>query len=150
MRLDDPWFRPARHVAFRAHIREIPMKKYMTAIVALAAATSAFADEAADVRGLWRSADGSAKVRIAPCADAPVRLCAVVIADKPEPGERSAVGVVGMSDIVADGPKRWKGQYQNGDQRLPATLRMRAPDRIDMRVCVGLFCSTEQYVRDAG
>jgi uncharacterized protein (DUF2147 family) len=150
MRLNDRWPCPARRVARRVDIREIDMKHFMTAIVALAAATSAAADDGADVRGVWQSTGGTAKVRIAPCPDAPVRLCAVVIADKPEPGERSAVGAVGMSDIVADGPRRWKGQYFNGDQRLPATLRMRAPDRIDMRVCVGLFCSTEQYKRDAG
>lgn len=122
------------------------MKVHVTALLALVAANSAFAAEPAGLRGVWSAADGSARVRIAPCAATPERLCATVIADKPDPGERSAVGEIGMSDIIQDGANRWRGQYHHGAQRLPATLRLRG-DRIDMRVCVGLFCSTDQYLR---
>lgn len=131
----------------RRMLREFTMKTFLFAACALAATASAFASEASDLRGTWTSADGAATVRIAACPTAADRLCAVVVADKPEPGERSAVGEIGMSGIVADGQDRWRGQYHNGDQKLPATLRMRGADRIDMRVCVGLFCSTDQYRR---
>lgn len=123
------------------------MKLIAIALLASTIALSAVASEAPTIRGTWTAQDGAATVRIAACPTAPERLCAVVIADKPEPGERSAVGEIGMSDIVADGANRWRGQYQNGAQRLPATLRLRGADRIDMRVCVGLFCSTDQYRR---
>lgn len=131
----------------RRKLKEFTMKAFLFAASALAAATSAFASEATDLRGTWTAADGAATVRIAACPNAADRLCAVVIDDKPEPGARSAVGEIGMSGIVADGQNRWRGQYHNGDQKLPATLRMRGADRIDMRVCVGLFCSSEQYLR---
>jgi hypothetical protein len=56
MRLNDRWPCPARRVARRVDIREIDMKHFMTAIVALAAATSA-ADAAAAsafLRLRWR------------------------------------------------------------------------------------------------
>jgi uncharacterized protein (DUF2147 family) len=123
------------------------MKMYLFAVCALAAATSAFASEASDLRGTWTTADGAATVRIAACPNAADRLCAVVIGDKPEPGARSAVGEIGMSEIVPNGQNRWRGQYHNGEQKLPATLRMRGADRIDLRVCVGIFCSTDQFLR---
>jgi len=123
------------------------MKIIAIALVASTVAMSAVASEAPNLRGNWTAADGAATVRIDACKSASDRLCAVVIADKPDADAPSAVGEIGMSDIVADGPNRWRGQYHNGAQRLPATLRMRGADRIDMRVCVGLFCSTEQYRR---
>lgn len=123
------------------------MKLVAFAFLASTFAVSAIASEPPGLRGTWSAADGSAKVRIAPCPGADDRLCAIVIADKPEPGARSAVGEIGMSGIVPSGANRWRGQYHNGDQRLPATLRLRGADAIDMRVCVGLFCSTEQYRR---
>ncbi|MDX2234659.1 MAG: hypothetical protein NW200_09185 [Hyphomonadaceae bacterium] len=105
--------------------------------------------ESADLRGVWTAEDGSGAARIDVCERSVDRLCATVIAETPEPGAPSTIGSVVLSNLAPAGPSRWRGLYHTGTQNLPATIRARGADQVEMRVCVGIFCSTEKYRRTA-
>jgi uncharacterized protein (DUF2147 family) len=62
--------------------------------------------------GLWRVADGSAVIRVAPCGRA---VCGTVAAaPKPAPGEKSAVGRRILLNLRREG-NVWKGRIFNLD-----------------------------------
>ncbi len=125
------------------------MRTFAIATLLSLALAGAAAADTAGLHGVWTASDGSGAARIAPCADRPERLCATVIADTPEPGAPSSVGAVVLSNLAPAGAGRWRGLYHDGEQTLPVTLRARGADRIEMRVCVGVFCASEHYRRTA-
>lgn len=114
---------------------------------ALAFSGVALAQTAPSLSGLWAAADGTGSARLAPCAGDLNLMCATVVSDVPEPGQPSAVGQIVLRDLAPTGSGRWRGQYQNGSELLPATVRLRGKDSVEFKVCVAMFCSTERYNR---
>jgi uncharacterized protein (DUF2147 family) len=93
--------------------------------------------------GVWVEVNGPGMARIAPCADAPDRLCAMGLARR----TGAETGLV-MTGISADGANRWRGTYHDGNRKLPATLRLPQANRVDMKVCLFVICQTAHYARN--
>jgi uncharacterized protein (DUF2147 family) len=102
----------------------------------------------ADIKGDWILEDGSAVTRVAPCAREQTRLCATVIQEVLAPGDESSLGQVVVHDIRQTKPGQFSGQYQVGPQKLlPATIKVRGPNALEMKVCMSIFCDTIKLVR---
>lgn len=109
-------------------------------------AVDTWAQGASPIMGDWRAVDGSAVARVAPCRSGP-GLCATVIEERSAPGEEATLGQVMVRDLV---PSRdgWTGVYGSQGQNLQTRIRLRGPDRIEVRVCANaLFCETARYDR---
>lgn len=102
----------------------------------------------ADIKGDWILEDGSAVTRVAPCAREQSRLCATVIQEVLAPGDESSLGQVVVHDIRQTKPGQFSGQYQVGPQKLlPATIKVRGSNALEMKVCMSIFCDTIKLVR---
>lgn len=109
-------------------------------------AVDAVAQAPSPLLGDWRAEDGSATARVAPCRAGP-GLCATVVEERLEPGEPSALGKEIVTGVQ---PSRgaWTGLYDAGSRRLPARIRLLAPARIEMKVCLNpLLCETLRFQR---
>lgn len=101
-----------------------------------------------DIKGDWILEDGSAVTRVAPCAREQTRLCATVIQEVLAPGDESSLGQVVVHDIRQTKPGQFSGHYQVGPQKLlPATIKVRGPNALEMKVCMSIFCDTIKLVR---
>lgn len=115
-------------------------------ITALAfAAGQAHAAPASPLIGVWIEVNGPGMARIAPCPNVDGALCATGLARRAQ-GGTTDTGIV-LSDIRAAESNRWQGLHHQGKQRLPATLRLADADRVEMKVCLLLFCQTARYTR---
>jgi len=116
----------------------------------LVSTASQAASVVADIKGDWILEDGSAVTRVAPCAREQNRLCATVIQEVLAPGDESSLGQVVVHDIRQTKPGQFSGQYQVGPQKLlPATIKVRGSNALEMKICMSIFCETIKLVRKA-
>lgn len=113
-------------------------------VAAVLVASQALASPASPLVGVWIEVDGPGKARIAPCADAADRLCAIGLAQRA--GTTVETGLV-LSNIREAGISRWQGTYHDNKRHLPATLRLLDQRRVEMKVCVFILCQTATYTR---
>ena len=113
-------------------------------MLALAFALPALA--AQPIAGRWLTADGGAVVAIGPCGAA---LCGRIVKVLKVPAgadgaarARQAIGVMILSDLVADGDG-WKGNVVNPKTGKKYTARLtRAGAKLNVQGCVAVFCKT--------
>jgi uncharacterized protein (DUF2147 family) len=118
------------------------IRHMLSAALLLNVASVAIAQSASPLAGTWRTDDGSATVRIAPC---PNRngLCGTVIADTPEPGVPSLVNQMVLRDSQPQRGNEWRGTYFVDGQSMRARIRMPSQNRATFRVCaMGILCET--------
>jgi uncharacterized protein (DUF2147 family) len=101
---------------------------------------------ASPLLGIWIEDNGPGAARIAPCTEAPQRLCATGY-DRLPNGKIGRKGAVVLRDLQPDGKNRWRGTYLDGDRKLPATVRLVANGKVTMRVCLLVLCQTATYAR---
>ena len=145
---------PKKQKATRPHLPYAERKvrsgltKALVAPLVLVSAASQASPAVSDIKGDWVLDDGSAVARVAPCAYAPSRLCAIVIQEVLAPGEESALNQIVVRDIRPTKQGQFSGHYQIGPQKtLPATIKIRSATVLEMKVCMGIFCDTIKLVR---
>lgn len=145
---------PKKQKATRPHLPYAERKvrsgltKALVAPLVLVSAASQASPAVSDIKGDWVLDDGNAVARVAPCAYAPSRLCAIVIQEVLAPGEESALNQVVVRDIRPTKLGQFSGQYQIGPQKtLPATIKIRSATVLEMKICMGIFCDTIKLVR---
>lgn len=137
------------------------------ALAVLAAAAFATAAAAADpVQGVWRTPEGDAKVKVAPCADK-ASLCGTVVwlkapLDKngkpvtdmanPDPALRSrpVVGLVLIRDFKPAAAGRWTGGkiYDPKTGKTYASKLSANPDgTLKVEGCVSIACQAFTWTR---
>lgn len=113
---------------------------------------------AADPIGEWLVADGSAQIRIEPCADALWGVLSWVRepgfdSQNPDPAKRSRsiVGVPILRAMKAVNPNRWEGEVYNAKngKMYSASIALQSDDILKIEGCVlgGLFCGGENWTR---
>jgi len=109
--------------------------------------------------GEWLVADGTARIRIAPCGKV---LCGNVTWTKAPPGpdvnnpdpekrSRPLLGVEVLSGMAPAGPNRWKGSVYNAQngKTYDAVISLQSADVLKIEGCVlgGLLCGGENWTR---
>lgn len=121
----------------------------MLMMMPLLLATAPVAQALSPLIGTWTEINGPGAARIAACAKAPDRFCAVGLARRTSDGAaRVETGTV-LSDVAVTGLNQWRGTYHDGKRLLPATLRMIDRDVVEMKVCIFVLCQSARYRRDA-
>lgn len=95
--------------------------------------------------GVWVEVNGPGMARIEPCSGSVNMLCATGLDRRPA-GRLVETGLV-LSQVRPDGAARWRGTYHDGTRKLPATLRLTSPQKVQMRVCLFVICQTATYAR---
>jgi hypothetical protein len=122
---------------------------YRLSAYAIAAAlfplSSATANEAFP-SGMWRDADRTLVISIAPCAAEAGSFCGSIIEDnRPGPAANP------QGHHLVRGLKKeragWKGKLVDGGTQLNFTMRPQAGDSAQIRFCFGVVCDTETWQR---
>ena len=134
------------------------MKNPILGVIFLACLGSPAVAAAVDPTGEWLVADGTARIRIEPCADA---LWGVIAwtenpgmdENNPNPAMRSR-SVIGMPILLSMKkvePNRWDGEVYNAENGKTYTSRISLVKadvlRIDGCILGGLFCGGENWTR---
>jgi uncharacterized protein (DUF2147 family) len=140
---------------------------FMVAILtALLGAAPADAQTGGDVRGIWLTQAGDAKVRVNKCG---AGICGVVVwlrdpidpatgkpqvDDKnknPALAKRPIIGLPLFRDMRAAGPNKWSGEIYNADDggTYASNISVAGPDSLKVEGCVGGFCGGETWTRSA-
>ena len=111
---------------------------------------------AADPAGNWRVADGTAVVRIAPCAEA---YCGTIAwtsqpgtdEHNPDPSKRDRP-IVGTQILLAMKPasgNRWDGEIYNPEngKTYSGRIILTSPDVLRIEGCLLFFCGGENWTR---
>ena len=135
------------------------MKNPILAVIFLACLTSpAAAAPAVDPTGEWLVADGTARIRIEPCADT---LWGVIAwtenpgkdENNPNPAmrDRPVIGMPILLSMKKVEPNRWDGEVYNAENGKTYTSRISLVKadvlRIDGCILGGLFCGGENWTR---
>jgi len=105
----------------------------------------------ADLQGTWREAAQGHTIEIAPCAERAETLCARVLADHPERGQKSRAGAVVARALTATQAQQWSGEFLGpGGQRFPLQIMLADTERLTYKVCVlPRLCNGGAYTRVA-
>ena len=126
--------------------------------------------EAASPEGEWVTEGGKARVRIAPCAAEPARLCGTITwsyrpAGVPEgplldrrnqdPALRSRpiVGLPLLEGLAPTGQGSWGGGTiydPEGGKTYKARLSLKGPDTLEVEGCILFFCRGQDWARYKG
>jgi uncharacterized protein (DUF2147 family) len=130
-------------------------KVYLAAVLfAFMCGTAAAADPA----GEWLVKDGSARIRIEPCANGLWGFISWVREPgtdhkNPDPAKRtrSIIGVPILRSMTPVKPNRWEGEVYNADngKMYSASIALVSDDVLKIEGCVlgGLFCGGENWTR---
>lgn len=113
---------------------------------------------AADPLGEWLVANGGARIRIEPCADALWGVISWVRApgtdsQNPNPGkrDRSMVGVPILRNMKPVGANKWQGEIYNSEngKKYSGSVTLVSDDVLKIEGCVlgGIFCGGENWTR---
>lgn len=131
---------------------------------ALLAATSAFAQGAAEPSGVWQTQAGDARVKISKCSGG---ICGVIVSlrepidpatgkpqvdDKnPNPAlkKRPMLGLPLFSAMQPVAANKWSGQIYNADDggTYASSISVAGPDTLRVEGCVGALCGGETWTR---
>lgn len=134
-------------------------KNWIGMLAALALCGFAGSASAGEPTGFWLVADGNARIRIGPCADAYWGVIDWAVKPQeldihnPDPAKRNrtVVGIPILLAMKASGPDEWSGEVynaQNGKTYM-AKISLLNPDELKITGCVlgGLFCGGETWAR---
>jgi uncharacterized protein (DUF2147 family) len=102
---------------------------------------------AQSLEGTWAEIDGPGAARLMPCPGQPETICGYALARAGDGGISTKLGGRVLEAIAPAGSSRWKGRYVDDGRNLPATLTLKAADRVDMKVCLAIVCQTARYRR---
>ena len=131
---------------------------------ALLAASSAFAQGAAEPSGVWQTQAGDARVKISKCSGG---ICGVIVSlrepidpatgkpqvdDKnPNPAlkKRPMLGLPLFSAMQPVAANKWSGQIYNADDggTYASSISVAGPDTLRVEGCVGALCGGETWTR---
>ena len=131
---------------------------------ALLAATSAFAQGAAEPSGVWQTQAGDARVKISKCSGG---ICGVIVSLKepidpatgkpqvddknPNPAlkKRPMLGLPLFSAMQPVAANKWSGQIYNADDggTYASSISVAGPDTLRVEGCVGALCGGETWTR---
>ena len=131
---------------------------------ALLAATSAFAQGAAEPSGVWQTQAGDARVKISKCSGG---ICGVIVSlrepidpatgkpqvdDKnPNPAlkKRPMLGLPLFSAMQPVAANKWSGQIYNADDggTYASSVSVAGPNTLRVDGCVGALCGGETWTR---
>lgn len=134
----------------------------LTVALALTAAAPAFAAD--PVEGEWLTQSGSGKVKIAPCAGKPERLCGVIVwlkdpADaaakdthNPDPAQktRSLMGLPMIWGFKQAAPGKWTGGriYDPGaGKTYDSKISVNANGTLKVEGCILMVCQAQTWKR---
>jgi uncharacterized protein (DUF2147 family) len=100
--------------------------------------TTAWADPAGSLTGVWQQDDQSTTLRIAPCGNRG-ELCATVIAERLATGDPSSLNKVVAREIRPVGKRSWKGKMLTDGQAFAATAKLVGNDRMNLKICAMPF-----------
>lgn len=133
------------------------MRKLCLAVALIASACGAA--WAAEPSGEWQVRDGSARIRIEPCANALwgiiswTRYPGGTDSQNPDPAKRSRsiIGVPILRNMKQIGPGRWEGQVYDArsGKIYSANMTLVNDDVLRVEGCVlgGVFCDGENWTR---
>jgi uncharacterized protein (DUF2147 family) len=119
--------------------------------------------QAASVVGDWRTADGLANVRIAPCGE---KLCGTIdwlkhpndkitglprkdpLNPDPKLRDRPLLGLPLLRDFVAAGPDHWSGGTiydPDSGKTYDSKMTLRADGALKVEGCVVIFCRAQVW-----
>lgn len=137
---------PGRHLLLALLRGPAPAATLLLLAIGASAAAEAEAATPSPLVGTWTEIDGPGAARIAPCATAPERLCAIGLERRAGSTDRVEGGIV-LSDIAVSGTNAWRGRYHDGRRRYAASLRLLGPATVEMKVCVLFICQSARYGR---
>ena len=131
---------------------------------AFLAATSAFAQGAAEPSGVWQTQAGDARVKISKCGGG---ICGVIVSLKepidpatgkpqvddknPNPAlkKRPMLGLPLFSAMQPVAANKWSGQIYNADDggTYASSISVAGPDTLRVEGCVGALCGGETWTR---
>ena len=141
------------------------MRRFSIGFAALTVASTMMAAPAlaADPSGVWLSADGDVKMKVAHCGAA---ICSTIAwlkmpnddrgkpkTDKnnPDPGKRSRpiMGVPIILDMTADGANQWSGHVYNAEdgKTYSGSFTLTSANSADLKGCVAIICKTKTWTR---
>lgn len=121
------------------------------------------AGHAADAGGIWLSADGDVKMKVAPC---PGGICSTIAwlkspndetgkpkldKNNPDAGRRLRP-IMGSPIIVGmkpDGANKWSGQIYNAEdgKTYSGSFTLTGANTAEIKGCVAVFCKTKAWRR---
>ncbi len=126
--------------------------------------------------GVWVMDDDSARIKIAPCASQPARLCGTIVSIKPRPPSEKAkaraqaqpkaktkdgrppptaesmIGTTIMVGFKPNGPGKWNGgrfEFPGSDMKVNATLAINKDGTLRVQGCVLVMCGGQNWKRAA-
>lgn len=108
---------------------------------------------APELEGVWRNANHSVHLRLAPCGEA---MCATVVwasekarADARKGSGQELIGSRLLTGLRPSGNGRWRGRAYVPDinRHATATVTRTKPDQLRVSGCVLLFCQTRHWQR---
>jgi uncharacterized protein (DUF2147 family) len=139
-------------------------KTLIAVTAALLAATSAWAQGAAEPNGVWLTQAGDARVKISKCGGG---ICGVIVGLKepidpatgkpqvddknPNPAlkKRPMIGLPLFSGMQPVAANKWSGQIYNADDggTYASSISVAGPDTLRVEGCVGALCGGETWTR---
>ena len=142
------------------------MRRFSIGFAALTVASTMImvvAALAADPSGVWLSADGDVKMKVAHCGAA---ICSTIAwlkmpnddrgkpkTDKnnPDPGKRSRPikGVPIILGMTADGADKWSGDVYNAEdgKTYSGSFTLTGANSANLKGCVAIICKTKTWTR---
>jgi uncharacterized protein (DUF2147 family) len=121
------------------------------------------AAQAADPNGIWLSADGDVKMKVAPCGGAICSTVAWLKSPNDEAGKpkldknnpdaaRRNRPIMGSQIIVGmkpDGANTWSGQIYNAEdgKTYSGSFTLIGANSAEIKGCVAIFCKTKAWTR---
>ena len=121
------------------------------------------AAQAADPSGIWLSADGDVKMKVAPCSGA---ICSSVAwlkspndetgrprldKNNPDTGKRNRpiMGSPIIAGMTPDGANKWSGQIYNAEdgKTYSGSFALTGTNTAEIKGCVAVFCKTKAWTR---
>jgi len=115
--------------------------------------------------GDWLMEKNAGKVRMAPCAGKPDRMCGTIISirprdpsrpvktrdGKPPPDPQSFIGQVIIADLKPDGPGKWSGgrfQFPGLSQKVSARVTLDGASSLRLKGCAAaVLCGEMDWQR---
>jgi uncharacterized protein (DUF2147 family) len=133
----------------------------LAAATALAAAIASPAQAADPVEGLWLVEAGSAKIKVAPCANDKAKMCGQVAwlkmagakdANNPDTSLRSRpiLGMLMIRDFKSAGPGKWTGGKiydPNSGKTYGSKMSANPNGTLKVEGCVAVVCQAQTWKR---
>jgi uncharacterized protein (DUF2147 family) len=141
----------------------MPRSLLLAALTVSMLATAHIPARAADPAGLWLSADGDVKMKVAKCGEA---ICSSIVwlkepndaGGKPKVDQNNADTskrgrpIIGSGIILAmkpDGADKWSGQVYNAEdgKTYSGSFALSGATKAELKGCVAIICKSKTWTR---